>query len=569
MFGVGWLEWFIVGLYFVLITIMGVWAAKRVKSAASFFISDRKFGKIMMIFYMFGAGTHTDQAVGVASKTYRVGASGIWYQWQWLFCTPFFWIIAPFFRRMRIVTTGDYFDARYGRGTAGLYAAMAVLHATTSIGVMLLGTAKVITALTGGQISLFFAIMSMTVVFVIYGVAGGLAAAILTNFVQGILTIVLSFIILPFALFKVGGMAGLHETIANPDMLKIVAPEGVGVFFITMISIIALISWGVQSHTMSACAAGRTELEGRLGVTVGMFLKRFCTVAWCLTGLCGLALYANLKEPDEIYGRMAGDILPNVLPGLLGLFIASMLAAVMSSCDSLMVSGAGLFTENVYRKFIVANKPDSHYVLVGRISSVLVVAVALIFAFSLENVVRGVEVLWKVAALMGIPFLVGLFWRRATVAGAWAGALASFFTWLFTERISVLGREIWNFNEHFADKLPAFLLFNGELYLPWQIVGYLAIGFIAVVLVSLFTKPVPKERLDRLYECLRTPIKPGEPEPDQPFTLPPGVEPAPRNTLIQHPDFEIPRPSFIGMAGFIISWIAVVLIIVGFFWILN
>ena len=89
MLGVSWIDWLVIAGYLVGITLIGVWAFRRVHSAASFFISDRKFGKIMMMFFTFGAGTHTDQAVAVAAKTYRVGVSGIWYQWLWLFCTPF------------------------------------------------------------------------------------------------------------------------------------------------------------------------------------------------------------------------------------------------------------------------------------------------------------------------------------------------------------------------------------------------------------------------------------------------------------------------------------------------
>ena len=86
---------------------------------------------------------------------------------------------------------------------------------------------------------------------------------------------------------------------------------------------------------MSLCAAGRTEMQARIGMTCGMFIKRFCTVAWVLTGLCAVALYAAHKtdpdfDVDHVYGLMAADLLPGVLPGLVGLFIASMLAAVMS-----------------------------------------------------------------------------------------------------------------------------------------------------------------------------------------------------------------------------------------------
>src|SRR4030042_1023482 len=101
MLGVDWVDWLVIFGYLLGVTMLGVWAVKKVRSTASFFISDRKFGKIMMMFFTFGTGTHSDQAVQVAAKTYRAGASGIWYQWLWLFVTPFFWLLAPLFRRLR------------------------------------------------------------------------------------------------------------------------------------------------------------------------------------------------------------------------------------------------------------------------------------------------------------------------------------------------------------------------------------------------------------------------------------------------------------------------------------
>ena len=72
-------------------------------------------GKAISIFSVFGAGTHSDQAVSVVSKTYHSGMSGIWYQWLYLFVTPFNWWIAPILRRCRAITTADFFEARYDR----------------------------------------------------------------------------------------------------------------------------------------------------------------------------------------------------------------------------------------------------------------------------------------------------------------------------------------------------------------------------------------------------------------------------------------------------------------------
>ncbi|MBW8001350.1 MAG: sodium:solute symporter family protein [Planctomycetes bacterium] len=569
MFGISWIDWLVIAGYLFGITIIGVWTARRVKSTSSFFISDRKFGKIMMMFFTFGTGTHSDQAVSVSAKTYRSGASGIWYQWLWLFVTPFFWLLAPIFRRMRAITTGDYFSARYNRSVGALFAIVGMLQLMINIGVMLKGSSAMITAVSGGAINPSYAIIAMTVMFVIYGVAGGLSAAIVTDFIQGLLTIVLSFLILPFALSAVGGISGLKESIANPDVFKIVAPKEITAFYIAIISFNALVGWVTQPHSMPMSAAGKTEMEGRVGVMVGLFLKRICTIAWVLTGLCALGLYAGSKiDVDHVYGLMAHDLLPKIAPGLIGLFIASMLAAVMSSCDAFMVSSSALFTENIYRPLLVKNKSDKHYMLVGRIVAALVVVSGIFFAFRLENVIQGLELFWKISAMMAIPFWIGLFWRRATTAAAWVSTLASFAAWMFTGQIKLFGKLLWDFNATVAAKLPEFMLYDGKLSLPWQMIIYLTVGFAAGILISIVTRAPEKEKLDKFYECLRTPIAPDEPE-TEPFTLPEGVTATPRENLISHPNFEIPKPKMVTIVGFLAGWVAVGLLIWAFYFILN
>jgi Na+/proline symporter len=319
-------------------------------------------------------------------------------------------------------------------------------------------------------------------------------------------------------------------------------------------------------ETMANCAAGKTEMEGRTGVTVGIFGKRVCTIAWMLTGLCAVVLYTELADPDMAYGKMARDLLPDIAPGLIGLFIACMLASVMSTCDSLMVVASALFTENLYKKFFVVGMSDKHYTFVGRITSVLVVIVGILVAFTLKSVVEGLEFYWMVSALMGIAFWVGLFWRRATATAAWAATLTSLAVFLFTST-EPLGIN-WDFNEHFADKLPAFMLWEGALYLPWQMILYLSAGFLVMIVVSLCTKRAPVENLDRFYACLRTPIGSDEPE-TEPFTLPDGVKPAERKMLIDHPDFEIPKPTLVGIGGFLAAWIGVGLLIGAVYWIIG
>jgi len=550
LWGINVWDWLTLGVYLVGITFVGLWTARRVKDTADFFLGGRRFGKAFMVFFAFGAGTNGNQAVAVAAKTYSNGLSGIWYQFLWLFATPFYWIIAPVFRRMRAVTTGDYFQYRYGGYTDALYGIVGPLQLIVNVGVMLVGSGAVIEAISGGAIDRNVAIMVMTVLFVIYGVAGGLAAAIVTDFIQGILTVLLSFMLLPFALQAVGGFAGLHEKITDPVMFSLVDPGEIDLFFIVMFAVNALVGIVVQPHIMGVCAGGRNEMDGRVGFAGGNLLKRVCTVAWMLTGLCAVVMYANLegKEVDLVYGKMAHDLLPQILPGLVGLFLAALLASVMSSCDAFMVSSAGLFTQNLYRRYIVTNRDDKHYVLVGRITSVVIVAGSLAFAFSVEDVPTGLEMFWKISAMMGAAFWVGLFWRRATPAGAWAGTLAAFAVLIFTSQ--------GFFHAWAVQNLPDKMIWDEQFKVSWQMLSYLTVGFATCIVVSLLTPRVPKEKLDRFYGCLRTPVGENEPHLD-PFSLPEGVTPPPPRKLIDHPDLEIPVPSFVGMAGFAFFWACV------------
>lgn len=569
MVGLTWIDWAVVAAYLVGITWIGVMAARRVESAANYFISDRHSGYLMMIFFSFGTGTHSDQAVGVASKAFTSGASGIWYQWLWLPVTPFYWLIAPIFRRTRAVTTSDYFDFRYGPGVGGLYAVVGIIQLMVTIGVMLRGAGALVDAVTGGAIPNEWAVWAMTVMFVVYGMAGGLNAAIVTDFVQGILTVVLSFIILPFALDAVGGLGGLRDAVNDPDIFEIVAPGEIGIFYICVIALNGLIGWVTQPHSLATSSAGKTEMEGRVGVTGGNMVKRVCTIAWVLTGMVAIGLYGGQEvDIDYVFGLMAGDLLPQIAPGLVGLFIASLLAAVMGSCDAFMVSSAALFTQNVYRRFWVTDRPDAHYVWVGRAAGLGVVLFGIYFAFSFASVVQGLEVFWAMQAMMGIAFWAGLFWRRATPAAAWAGTLTAYALWLMTSDLSLFGYRLWSFNDAWAPYLPTWMLWEGALYLPWQMVLYLVAGLVATVAVSLVTRPVPKERLDRFYAVLRTPVARSEPEVE-PFTLPEGVEPAPRNPLIKHPDFEVQRPSAVALVGFAAAWAVVLLLVGSFYWILS
>jgi len=89
----------VVLVYLLGIGALGVYQATKIKSSGDYFAGGRKFSKWLMVMHSLGTGTHADDPVGVTGAAYQHGLSGIWYTFVYLFVTPFYWIVAPFFRR--------------------------------------------------------------------------------------------------------------------------------------------------------------------------------------------------------------------------------------------------------------------------------------------------------------------------------------------------------------------------------------------------------------------------------------------------------------------------------------
>jgi Na+/proline symporter len=373
-------------------------------------------------------------------------------------------------------------------------------------------------------------------------------------------------------LYDVGGLTGIRETIRDPKMLSLVVPGAIGPFFIVMFSLQALIGIVAQPFIMGVCSAGRTEMDGRVGFMFGNIVKRICTIAWSLTGLAAVAWYiqngvdTSQMEPDHVYGNIAREFFPTLGVGLLGLFVASLLAAVMNSCDSYMIASSGLFTKNIYRP-LVPDKSEKHYVTVGRLTMLVVVLGGIVFAYYVPNVKTALEIWFKVAPPLGIAFWLGLLWRRATPLGAWAATLAGFGGWWLTTQPIFISAVA---GLPFADQLAIVLSPEGKppvIDQPWVILFYTASALVAGIVVSLVTPRVPAERLQRFYDLTRTPVEDGE-VVEQPCTLPVGVNPPKRRMLLTALGLEVPVPSRTSVVGFVAGCAAAALLVVGYLWLI-
>lgn len=485
-------DWLVICAYLILITFIGWRANRTVASSGDYFMGGRTFGRLKMIAQAFGSGTRTDQAVAVIGASSQMGLAGIWYQWLYLFSTPFFWIIAPVYRRMRYLTIGDFFHQRYGTGLGVTYTVVGLLYFSMNIGIILKGTAVTIQGITGNSLSQEVIVLFLMLFFITYGLLGGLKAAVNTQFIQGLFILILSFLLIPFALSAAGGFSGvksrLPETImqqgevVKTDWFSLVANTEITFLFICMAVINALVGVVVQPHHMAINGAGKDEISCRSGWTYGTFIKRLATLGWAFTGILIVALYPNFSKATEsareaAFGLAIIELLPH---GLVGLMIAAMIAAAVSACNSFMINGGTLFTRNSWQQFVRPDAGEKEMILVGRASSLVVVLTGVAVALMVPSVIDGLKWIWKIMAFMGISFWMAIFWRKANRWGAYASVICTSGIAIGTQ---LLG---WGFTE--------------------QVLLYLPVGFLVMIVVSALTPAEPKRVLDTFYSLLNTPV---------------------------------------------------------------
>ena len=477
-------DWVVIGAYFVIITAIGLAVGLRVRRTGDYFLGGRRFGPWIMVGQTFGVGTHAEMPVALAGAVYTSGASAIWFQWKNLFATPFFWIMAPVFRRVRRTTMAEFTEDRYGPWMGGLYIVFALCFLVINTGSMLKGAGKVISQATGGGVGVNEIVVAMTVMFMLYSLIGGLVAAAWTDLFQGFLIIVLSFMLVPLGWSVVGGLAGM-KSVLEPFRFSLATPSGIGPWVIAMLTLNGLVGIMAQPHQIAAVGTGKDERTCRVGMFYGNFVKRVCTVGWALVGLIVAAMvaqgHAPLADAEDAFGFACRQLL---FPGALGLMIASILAANMSTCSAFLVDSGALFTEGLYRQRLVPGRTDAHYLWVGRISGFAITILGVLYAvFLIQSVLYTFLLTETMATFVGISVLGGILWRRAN---RW-GALASM--------VSALAAN--------------FLLYSltGQRLDHWDANVFLAallVGIAALVVVSLLTPPEPAAQLGSFFERLDT-----------------------------------------------------------------
>ena len=451
-------------------------------------MGGRRFGKLLTAFSTFGAGTHADNAVGVSSEAYKVGLAGIWYQWIMVFTLPIYWLLAPVFRRARVLTTADFFEARFGQQFMILYSIFGMFVCTIFTAVLLFGSARLVEALTAGAIATWVGILSIGIASFSYGIVGGLIATVWNDLFQGIMTILMSTMMLPFFWQKIGGLSRFRQALPDPRAaFRLVMQRQITPYWIVSVSLASLLSMVVQPHIMSNAGSTKSEMDSRVGFTSGLLLKRCMSVPWALTGVMAIAVYGagNIKG-DLAFGMLARDLLP---VGFSGLMVAGVLAGAMSATSVLMISFSALWTNNIYKRFIHPTSDESKLVSVSRKTSAIFGVCSLGLSFTFGDMPGAMRFIWTTLPLMGIAFFLGLFWRRANRYGAFAsfgGALIAM----------LLGQFVFGW--------------DGDAGLPRTITLFVVTGTLCGIAASYLTHPEAGEQLDRFYRNINTAVVPGE-----------------------------------------------------------
>ncbi len=441
------IDYVVLVAYFLVMAGIGFLCMLKVKKQEDYFLGGRAFGKIFQTFAAFGAGTGANDPVVVGRATYTSGFAGIWTVLCWLLVTPFYWIAAVWYRRMRHLTLGDWFVERFeNRGLGAAYSVFGIVYYMIYLSVAFAAVAKVCEPLIAPdtvELDTLRWILVPVIAFVVivYGVLGGLRAAYWTDLIQGVFIILLSVLLIPFGLELLverypdpahtgilDGFKVMHDQVP-PRFFEITGNE-FPLYYVVCIFLLNLVGIVVQPHFIATGGgSAKTENSARVGLVLGNFLKRFCTVGWALTGLIMLALLSASPElgsdPDKVWGLAAVEILGPLKIGLVGLMVACLLAALMSSADCYMLVSSALVVRNVYAAYLHREASEKQCVFVGRIVGVVIIVGAAAFALSSYNVLDQLKFAWEIPLLFAAPFWIGMFWRRATTWAAWGTVLFS------------------------------------------------------------------------------------------------------------------------------------------------
>ena len=508
------LDWVIVVLSIAISFLPAVLLAKRAgTSTAEFFTSGRAAPWWLVGVSMVATTFSTDTPNLVTNFVRERGVANNWFWWAFLLTgmlTVFFY--ARLWRRSGVLTDLEFYEIRYAgpparfvRGFRALYLGLffnCIIMATVN-----LGAAKIANVILGWP--MWQTLIICAALNVAFAATSGLWGVLVTDFIQFGIAMAGSFAAAYFALKQpeVGGLSGLVSQI-DVRTLNLLPDFSDWTLALTVLIIPLTIQWwsvwypgsepGGGSYIAQRMLASKTEadaLKGTLFFNFAHYALR--PWPWIIVALASMIVYPQLSDiglalPHVDRALIGHDMAyPAMLtflpPGLLGLMVAGLLAAYVSTLSTHLNWGTSYLVHDFYRRFVNAGASEKHYVMVGRIVTALLMILAAALTFVLDTARASFELLMSVGAGTGLLYLLRWFWWRIN---AWS--------------------EIAAMASSFLIALGFFIAQRNGAAIPAHVSLLLTVAATTVVWVTatLVTPPVDRATLVSFYRLVR-PAGPG------------------------------------------------------------
>jgi SSS family solute:Na+ symporter len=444
-------------LYFAVVVFIGFYVKGSTNTSEEFFLAGREMSAWIAGLSFVSANLGSLELMGWAGSAYQYGILAM--HWYWIGAIPamlFLGIVMmPFYYISKTHSVPGYLQLRFGEGARGLSAVSFALMTILMSGVNMYAMAVVMQTVLGWNMTFSILVGAATVA--VYVMLGGLRSAIINEVLQFILIWAGAALIPILGLIEAGGWTNLKHNIAinvgNSSYTHLWStlgtfkdnPMGInwaGIVF-GLGAIISFGYWTTDFLVVQRVLSANNLRAAKMAPVIGAAFKMAVPLIVILPGLICLGLMQDghplfhLVPADVAKGNPAlhsyDQVLPLMLirycgPGLLGLGITALVAGFMSGMAGNVSAFSTVWTYDIYGAYINKKAADKHYVLMGRISTVVGMVVAVLTAYLVMNaasIMDYVQALFSffIAPLFGTVIL-GMLWKRATSAGGFLGLLA-------------------------------------------------------------------------------------------------------------------------------------------------
>jgi Na+/proline symporter len=452
------LDWWVVGLYLLGTLAIGLWLARRASgSLVEFFVSGRSLPWWLAGTSMAATTFSVDTPLYVTGVVARRGIAGNWEWWAFaLSHVLLIYLFARLWRRAEVVTDAELTEIRYGgKPAAVLRGTRAFLFAVPinciAIGYVMLAMRKVIEALGVVQTlppwlpgdERLWIVVGLSIFVLIYAGLSGLWGVVATDFLQFGLAMAGALLVAGYALVDIGGIGELKAGLAaagHSDALRMVPkPGSIDLPMGTFLAYLGIQWWAWRrsdggGEFVQRMSAARTEEDAEKAAWLFNLLHYVIRAwPWILAALAALVVFPDLEDPEMGYPLLMLRYLP---AGMLGLVVASFIAAFMSTVSTQINWGASYVVNDLWARFVEPDATQERLVLMGRLASVLMVAIGGVAAFFTEDVGTVFRFVIAIGTGPGAVLILRWFWWRinawaelSAMLGGFAIALLTYASW--------------------------------------------------------------------------------------------------------------------------------------------